>query len=161
MVDGSVNVIPAEYIDLFEGGASIFVGTRDAENRPRAVRGVGASVSSDRRQVTVFLHEAWGAEALADLKANGEIAVGFSRPMDHLSVQVKGKVVRIVPASEGPRTVPDRYHASYSEQLYITGIPRSFTKRFNMWPASAVTLDVGSIFLQTPGPNAGRELEGK
>jgi hypothetical protein len=157
----SLNVIPAEYIDLFEGGVSIFVGTRDAENRPLAVRAVGASVSKDRREVTVFLHESWTNPALDNLRTNGEIAVGFSRPMDHLSVQVKGKVKSIVPASEGARTVPDRYHASYSEQLYIIGLPRSLTKRINVWPAAAVTLEVASIFLQTPGPGAGRKLEAR
>jgi len=156
-----LNVIPTEFIDLLEGGVSVFIGTCNRENHPLAVPGLGASVSKDRREVTVFIHEEWAKGALDNLRDNPEIAVGFSRPIDHVSLQVKGRVTGIVPASEGSRTVPDRYHASYSEQLYMTGVPRNMTKRINVWPASAVTFEVSSLFLQTPGPGAGKQLEGR
>jgi hypothetical protein len=154
-----LTVIPSEYIDLLEGGVSIFVGTRDEKNEPEAVRVAGAEVSKNRTEVTVYIHEEWGAKTLENLRANGEIAAGFSRPMDHLSLQVKGKVKRIVPSSEASRAVPDRYHACYAEQLYIIGMPRSITRRIRVWPAAAVTFEVASIFLQTPGPGAGKKIE--
>ncbi len=147
-------------IEVLEGGVSILIGTCDSEMRPVVARGVGASVSPDRTERTVYLHEAWGAQGLANLRAHGEIAVGFSRPFDHFAVQIKGTCTRFLSPSEGDRRVVDRYHATYGEQLYMVGFPRCTTKRFVFWPAIGVTFTVRDIFLQTPGPGAGKRLEG-
>ena len=152
--------IPEDIVEVLEGGVSILVGTCDAERRPDAARGVGAAVSRDRTEITIYLHETWGARALANLRARGEIAVGFSRPLDAFAMQLKGRCTRFLAPSEGDRSVVDRYHATYGEQLYMTGFPRSITKRFIFWPAVGVTFAVRDIFVQTPGPDAGKRLEG-
>lgn len=152
--------IPEDIVEILEGGVSILVGTCDAETRPDVARGVGASVSRDRTEITIYLHETWGARALANLRARGEIAVGFSRPLDAFAMQLKGRCTRFLAPSEGDRSVVDRYHATYGEQLYMTGFPRSITKRFIFWPAVGVTFAVRDIFVQTPGPDAGKRLEG-
>jgi hypothetical protein len=154
-----VATIPEEIVESLEGGVSILVGTRDAENHPDVARAVGASVSRDRSEVTIYLHEVWAARALANLQANGEVAVGFSRPLDNFAIQLKGKCTRFIPPAEGDRSVVDRYHATYGEQLYMVGFPRSITRRFVFWPAVGVTFAVRDIFVQTPGPEAGRRLE--
>jgi len=155
-----VTRIPEDIVEILEGGVSILVGTCDAERRPDAARGVGAAVSRDRTEITIYLHETWGARALANLRARGEIAVGFSRPLDAFAMQLKGRCTRFLSPSEGDRSVVDRYHATYGEQLYMTGFPRSITKRFIFWPAVGVTFAVRDIFVQTPGPDAGKRLEG-
>jgi hypothetical protein len=147
-------------VEILEAGVSILVGTCDAEMRPEVARAVGAAVSADRTELTIYLHEAWGAKALANLRARREIAVGFSRPMDAFSVQVKGTCTRFLEPSEGDRRVTDRYHATYGEQLYMVGFPRCITKRFVFGPAVGVTFAVRDIFVQTPGPDAGKRLEG-
>ena len=152
--------IPEHLVELLEGGVSVLLGTRDENHRPEVARAVGASISKDRAEVTIYLHEVWGAKALANLRANGELAVGFSRPYDNLAIQLKGKCTRFVPSTESDRGVVDRYHGSYSEALYMVGFPRSLTRRFRMWPATGVTFAVRDIFVQTPGPEAGRRLEG-
>jgi hypothetical protein len=154
----AVATIPEDIIDFLEGGISILVGTCDLETRPEVARAVGASVSRDRSEVTIYLHEAWGAKALANLRANGEIAVGFSRPLDNFAIQLKGRTTRFLSPSEGDRSVVDRYHATYSEQLYMVGFPRSITRRFVLWPAVGVTFTVRDVFVQTPGPDAGKRL---
>jgi hypothetical protein len=154
-----VSPVPANIVEAIEGGVSILVGTCDAERRPEVARAVGASVSADRTEVTIYLHEAWGAKAIANLKASREIAVGFSRTYDHFAVQLKGTCTRFLSPSEGDRKVVDRYHATYGEQLYMIGFPRSITGRFVFWPAVGVVFDVRDIFVQTPGPDAGKRLE--
>jgi hypothetical protein len=152
--------IPEEIAEVLESGVSILVGTCDTETRPEVARGVGASVSADRTELTIYLHEQWGAKALANLRAHGEIAVGFSRPLDAFAVQLKGRCTRFLAPSEGDRGVVERYSASFGEQLYMTGFPRSITRRFIFWPAVGVTFAVRDIFVQTPGPDAGKRLEG-
>jgi hypothetical protein len=150
--------IPEDIVEQLEGGVSILVGTCDADTRPDVARAVGASVSRDRTELTIYLHETWGARAIANLRARGEIAVGFSRPLDNFAVQLKGTCTRFLAPSEGDRSVVDRYHAAYGEQLYMVGIPRSITRRFIFWPAVGVTFPVRDIFVQTPGPDAGKRL---
>lgn len=151
--------IPEDLVESLEGGVSILVGTCDAEMRPEVARAVGASISRDRTEATIYLHETWGGKALANLRAHREIAVGFSRPVDHFAIQLKGPVARFLEPAEGDRSVVDRYHATYGEQLYMVGFPRSITRRFVFWPAVGVTFTVRDIFVQTPGPDAGKRLE--
>jgi predicted pyridoxine 5'-phosphate oxidase superfamily flavin-nucleotide-binding protein len=153
--------IPEDLVDFLEGGVSILVGTRDATLRPDASRAVGARVSGDRERITLFLSERTAARALSNLEDNARIAVGFSRPHDHFAIQLKGSVTERRPASDAERVVPERYLAAYVEQLYLVGLPRSITRRIVVWPGVAVTVAVEDLFVQTPGPGAGKRLEDK
>lgn len=154
-----VPAIPEDLVDYFESGISVLVGTCDANRRPDATRSVGVLVHPKRERVTLFLSEHTSKRAVANLAQNGAVAVGFSRPYDHLSIQLKGKVVEVRPATEAERVFPERYLAGFSDQLHMTGFPRSLPKRIVVWPAVAVTFDLHDIFLQTPGPNAGSRFQ--
>jgi hypothetical protein len=148
--------LPEEIVDLVESGVSILVGTRDGELRPASVRGVGAQVSPDRRKVTVFLPEATAAKAARNLRDNGEIAVAFSRPIDNLAVQIKGRCHELRRAAEGERPIPERYGVAFVEMTYAVGMPRSLMKRMTVWPAWAASFEVREVYSQTPGPGAGK-----
>lgn len=151
--------VPAELVDLFESGVSLFVGTRDADLRPEAVRAVGASVSADRTRVTIFVPQATAARTIANIESNGEVAIGFSRPSDLFSVQVKGRSVDVHLATDAERPTPERYLGAFVEQLYLMGMPRGLTSTLTTWPAYAVTVEVRDMFVQTPGPGAGKRME--
>lgn len=151
-------VIPEELAEFFEGGLSILVGTRDASLRPEATRGCGAVVHPDRTRLTVFLPTEVAGRALANLRDNGLISVGFSSILDARTLQVKGRLEELRDATEADRPVITHYHAAYAEILYFTGLPRALSRRFNVWPSIAVTFVVTDIFHQTPGPNAGARL---
>jgi hypothetical protein len=153
--------LPQEVVDLIESGVSILVGTRNADLRPATVRGVGALVGSDHRSVTVFLPKQTAGQAIPNLRDNGEIAVGFSRPHDHLAVQLKGRCseLRMARAEEQPITL--RYAIAFAETTYTVGMPRSLINRMNVWPAWAASFEVRDIFSQTPGPGAGKRWEAR
>jgi hypothetical protein len=150
--------LPPDIVDLVESGATILVGSRDGRLRPSCARGFGALVSGDRRHVTISLPQKSAGRVKADLDDNGRIAVGFSRPTDNLSVQLKGRCTEIRAAAEVDRYVPERYLVAYAEQLYLVGMPRSTLRRALYWPAWSVTFGVDDVFLQTPGPDAGKRL---
>jgi len=150
--------IPQNLVELFESGVSILVGTRDAARRPEATRGVGAVVSPDRRRLTVFLPGAVSERAVANLRDNGLIAVGFSSVLDHQTLQVKGKTEEIRDARDDEREIVTRYHAAFAEILAVVGLPRTTVRYLNVWPSVAVTFEVTDVFQQTPGPNAGERL---
>jgi hypothetical protein len=150
--------IPEDLVEFLESGVSILVGTRDADLRPEAARGFAVVVEPDRRRLRVHLLEKGSERTVANLKANGEVSVAFSRPVDHVSVQAKGKCVEVRPGGEPDRAAVERYRAAYVEGLYVIGMPRGLTKRMRTWPCVAFTVEIEALFSQTPGPSAGRRL---
>lgn len=151
--------IPEDLVDFLESGVSILVGTRNAARRPETARACGAQVGADREHLSIFLGASWSGRTVEDLEETGLVAVGFSRMLDHFSIQVKGDEAVVRSATEEERIVPERYRAAYVEQLYMGGLPRSLTTRFRVWPAKVVTFRVREIFVQTPGPGAGAPLD--
>jgi hypothetical protein len=151
-------VLPADLAEFFESGVSILVATRDAQLRPTCARGAGARVRAPERIVTIYLPEAVAAPTVANVGANGRIAVTFSRPLTHYSIQIKGTCHGSRPGTEEDRSVQLRYRAAYAEQLQAVGLPRAATARLAWWPSVALDVAVHDLFVQTPGPNAGRRL---
>jgi hypothetical protein len=151
-------VLPADLVEFFESGVSILVATRDAQLRPACARGAGARVRASEGIVTVYLPEAVAAPTVANVVANGRIAVTFSRPLTHYSIQVKGTCDGSRPGTEEDRAVQLRYRAAYCEQLHAVGLPRAAAARLAWWPSVALDVAVRDLFVQTPGPNAGRRL---
>ncbi|MFO0734469.1 MAG: hypothetical protein U0270_01245 [Labilithrix sp.] len=146
---------PPDVIELFEGGASIVIGTRDAKLRPEIGRACGAVADRKARRITVFLPEAIAAGTLANIAENGQIAVAFTEIFHHRSIQTKGKVVSADRAAEIHQDTIKRYMGAWAEALYQTGIPRAVTLQCATWPAVAITYDAAEVFVQTPGPKAG------
>ncbi len=151
-------MISSELATFLESGISMLVGTRDARLFPDSLRIVGARVGAEGLELTVYIPVATGATAVANLRDNGRIAVCFSRPMDHRTIQIKGRAIEIRDADDADRAVIDRYRAEFAETLAFVGLPSRVTLRMSHWPAHAVRIRVESIFVQTPGPGAGQPL---
>ncbi|MCC6406928.1 MAG: pyridoxamine 5'-phosphate oxidase family protein [Planctomycetes bacterium] len=151
-------MISPELAEFLESGVSTLVGTRDASLRPDGMRAIGFRVERDGSQATVFLPAGTLGSNLANLRDNGRIAVCFSRPIDHRSMQLKGRVLAITEANEADRAQVDRFRAAYAQHLAFVGIPVRVTERMAHWPCWAVRFEVESIFVQTPGPGAGQPL---
>jgi hypothetical protein len=148
-----------ELCEFVESGLSISVGTRNADLRPETMRAMGASVGADRRSVSVYLNAELAHATLANLSDNGRIAAVFSRPVDHRSLQIKGRLLGTRPATDADRALQERYLAGFVEQLYCVMVPRAVARRIRLWPSVVVSFSVEELFLQTPGPKAGTPLK--
>ena len=151
-------MITEELAEFIQSGVSIQLGTRDARLVPDCVRLLGARVEPGRDEVTVFVPAATGAKSLANLKDNGRIAVCFSRPADHRSIQLKGRAMSLEDAPPADRQVVDRYRAALTDVLSVLGVPPRTLLRISHWPCTAARFRVESVFVQTPGPGAGDRL---
>lgn len=151
--------IPKDLVEFLASGVSILVATRDAQRVPEAIRAYAPVITTDRRHVALVVPRGAGDRTIANLRDNGSIAIGFSRAIDHFSVQLKGSCTAMRPTSDADRPVVERYHAAYAESLYLVGMPRSLTGRFRMLPGIVVTVAVTDVYSQTPGPGAGSRLE--
>jgi hypothetical protein len=108
--------------------------------------------------VTILLPEALMEKSLANLRDNGQVAVTFSRTTTHQSIQVKGTCVAVRPGDLSDRESQERYRLAWSAELESVGMPRGHTQRVRYWPSVAVDVSIREVFVQTPGPEAGRPL---
>jgi hypothetical protein len=158
-VPSAVPALTGEVVEFIESGVSILVGTRDAALHPACTRAAGARVDAERGVLTLYLPQATAERTLANLRDNAQIAITFSRPITHRSLQIKGTCKSVRPSDDADRLLQERYRAGYMEQLQLVGIGRSRSSRMVYWPSVAVDVTIGDLFVQTPGPGAGRRLD--
>ncbi|HET9157298.1 MAG TPA: hypothetical protein VFN91_11565 [Myxococcaceae bacterium] len=147
-------------VEFLSSGVVLGCASRDARLVPRSVWPVGVRVEPGGEEVTVFLPVATAAEVVANLKDTRRIAVVATAPVDHRSVQLKGQVVEIRPASDEERSQVDSYRAALARTLEPLGVPRSVMLRIDHWPVHAVRFRMEHLFVQTPGPAAGKPFQG-
>jgi hypothetical protein len=160
--DAGVQLDPAT-AEFIAGTTSMSVATRDAKLMPAVAKAVGCMVSADRRVITVFVDGEQGAQVAADIAAGSPIAVVFSLPATHRTVQVKGHTVTAT-AATATQQVRARMHVDaiieHLVQLgYAEGALRGF---FSYEPNALLALRFvpTAVFAQTPGPRAGERIAG-
>ncbi|MFO1316098.1 MAG: hypothetical protein U1F58_10895 [Burkholderiales bacterium] len=144
-----------------QGGVSIVAASRDAAFVPSIGRAVGCRVAADRRRVTVFVAGSQAPELVADLRACGRIAVVFSRPSTHRTLQLKGDdaVVRSLAGDEA--AVPEGYAGAFAEDIGRIGHTVAQARTLVACVDGdllAIDFTPNAAFEQTPGPNAGTPL---
>jgi len=119
---------------------------------------MGAKVDRERGVVTIYLPEEPCARMVENLRDNEQVAVTFSRPIDHRALQLKGAVTEIRASNEEDQATQAAYRGALMEQLAAVGVSRALSRRIAWFPSFAVEVRVAEMFEQTPGPNAGAPL---
>jgi hypothetical protein len=130
---------------------------------PNLARVTGCRLSADRQVVTLLLAATPAAGLLEDLRCNGMIAVVFSLPASHRTIQLKGGDARIVPIEPGDVELAARYVDAFVGGLEPLGYPGAVIRAFLASRADdlvAVRFTPSVGFSQTPGPDAGAALGG-
>ena len=147
---------------FLRGPVSISAASRDAGLAPSLARVYGCRVSADRREVVLFFSRRRSAAVLRDLQAGSPIAVVFSRPGTHETLQLKAPGARIRPLAPRDRALMRAYGAAFAAEIRELGYLEDFAQAL-MAPtgdeALAVAFTPAALFEQTPGPHAGRRLE--
>jgi hypothetical protein len=151
-------MIPDSIIKLLETGVSILVGTRDTSLLPECTRAWGIHVAPGRHAVRIFLSETFAGKTIDNLRENGMIAVTCTRPTDHITCQLKGRVRKIRALTPAERDRCRRWHRDFAVELRAVGVPASLPEGWIVEPTVAVEFAVSEIFDQTPGPGAGRKI---
>jgi len=154
-------LLDEEHADFIQRRVSISVASCSRECVPTLARGYGCRVAPDRRSVTVFLALPQSEPLLADLRAGGAIAVVFSRPTTHQTIQLKGTQARVVPLEDGDRALMRAYGQSFSGEVRAIGYRDPFASAIVSLveeEAVGITFTPTAAFVQTPGPTAGQPL---
>lgn len=161
------DITPPQPIDsnaLLQCAVSVIVGTRDAANRPHIVRALGYRVHPSgvpARGLTIFLDLAGAAHVIADVRDNGHVAVVFSQPSTHKSVQFKGAAARIEPPQAGDRELVRDYIQRLTVEICSMGYPSQLVPgMFTHDPDQLINLSFvpDQAFEQTPGVLAGQPI---
>ncbi len=121
-------LLAPEHVAFIARGVSVIVGTCDQHLRPSVMRAVGSQVRPDGGEVTVYLGRSQAGQLLEDLAANGRIAVVFSQPSTHRTLQLKATRVRTRPLDEADRPLLQRYLESMEHELALIGHPPPFAR---------------------------------
>jgi predicted pyridoxine 5'-phosphate oxidase superfamily flavin-nucleotide-binding protein len=150
--------LSTELSAFVESGLPIQVGTADARGRPDGARCFGVFVAPGGAELTVWVGAPMLGEIARNLRENPRVAVCVSRPSDHRTIQVKGRLLELRDAIEEDRIHVDRYRAATSATLAEIGVPPRVFLAVVTWPATAIRMAVEEIYVQTPGPGAGARL---
>jgi hypothetical protein len=149
--------IGPEQAALIARRVSIIVGSSDAALRPHLMRAVGSRLSEDRRRLTLLLPDQRSRPVLDDLRANGRIAVVFSEPTTHRTLQVKGVDAVVGPIDDDALALAEQTLREFAIEIGQLGFAAEVAQTLLGHEAElvAVHFTVAAAFEQTPGPAAG------
>ena len=154
-------LIEPDIAAFIQGGVSVVVCGRDAALVPDVARGCGCRVSRDRRRVTVLIDPGRATELLDNIRANGIIAVVFSQPSTHRTIQLKGTHAKITGVSSADRRLAERHLQAWVAELVSIGYRADFAAAVRGHAETgltAIAFTPSAAFEQTPGPKAGQRL---
>lgn len=141
-----------------EAGRSVIVGTTDANGQPSCCRAIAIATKNDFDSIIVYVPVATGQETVANIATTRRVAVAWSQPITHESLQIKGVTRGVRVASPAERPFVEQRLGELAEVLETLGLPRRLTLSVAHWPAFAIEISVDQVFDQTPGPQAGAAL---
>lgn len=143
------------------GRISITAASRDARRLPSVVRAAACRLDAGGERMTLLLATRQAAQVLADVAATGAIAVVFSEPSTHRTLQFKGRDARLDSVRPDDLALACAHRDSFVEELLPLGYTREFARTIHSVPGdelSAVSFTVTEVYEQTPGPRAGARV---
>ncbi|MDM0023955.1 hypothetical protein [Variovorax saccharolyticus] len=154
-------LLSPDHIAMIDKGVSAIVASRNADHRPSLMRAVGTSIAADGSEVTVYVSRSQSRQLLQDVAATGHIAVVFSQPISHRTVQVKARRAELRAAVESDRPLLGRYLRSMEDEVACVGYDARFVRAmlaFDLADVVAIRFTPTEAYDQTPGPRAGSAL---
>lgn len=146
-------VFDRETVAFLEGGPSMIVGTSLEGRTPFAARAWGLMVVDPAARRIRLLVGTRDAERFV---VGSPIAVTGADVPTLRSLQLKGHLLDIEPGTESDHVWFEHHCELFmGDVLRVDGTPRELLQRMTPAVLSACTIEVESIFDQTPGPGAG------
>lgn len=149
---------------FLQGGVSISAassGTQAASSFPNLCRVLACEVAPDRRRLTVLVSRPQAAELLRDVGRSGRLAVVFSQPSTHRTLQVKGEDAQIGPASAQQLAAVRQHRDAFAAEVVPLGFADATVRLLLTCDDDeivAVCCTPVAVFDQSPGPRAGNML---
>lgn len=158
--DGPATV-PADLIALAQSGVGIAVASCDANGRPVLGLGVGCRING-QRLFRILLDRRANTQLIEAILGGSAVAATMTSARDHTSFQVKAPQARIAYARPDDLPELDRQQALLCEGLVELGYTAEQAASYAPYADAdlvAVEFVPAKVFIQTPGPGAGKEIE--
>ncbi len=152
-------MIPRNLVEFLHGPVVIVIGTRNDGLMPAITYARGAVVDAENDAVTVIVPDAESETTLENLAHNGAIAVTAGDGISHETYQFKGTCLDVGPSDEHQRAIVDVYTKKLIAHYRAKGVPDEYFGGYVLYPSTAIRFRVEDVFVQTPGPGAGRKLD--
>jgi hypothetical protein len=140
--------------------AALVVGFVGPDGRPRAARGWSLEIDDDGTLCRLLVED-FEAPHLRHLVPGGLIAVTGADVPTLKAFGLKGEVVSLEVADDRDRSRYERHCDAFFDDIEVTDhTPRQLLDRMRPGELAAVTFRVTQTFDQSPGPAAGRCLDG-
>ena len=148
-------MIDQELRQFIVGPVMLIVGSVGADRRCAIGRASGARVTGDGAMEVLVSRWQW-PDTIDNLLANPAMSLTAASPVDYTCFQLKGASA-LRPAADADLALAERYIDDTYQLMTSLGVPTNsasawFSNR-DLW---TVTLTVADVFIQTPGPRAGR-----
>jgi hypothetical protein len=146
--------IEAEHAAFMQGGVSINAAAAGADLTPSIARALGCRVAPDFSTVRVLVSQAQAADLIAHVRDGSGLAVVFSQPSTHLTLQFKAARASVDAATEADVAAVARYRNAFIDELRPLGYPPALLRSFMACPdhdLAALVFAPNVVFNQTPG----------
>ncbi|MCM8737194.1 hypothetical protein M5E06_24045 [Azospirillum sp. A1-3] len=140
---------------------SVNVATSDRDGRPLVARAVAARVAPGGERLTVLIDRRANAALVAAVAETGRLAVVFTEPSTHRSIQIKDDASTVAAPTVEEAALPGPYIEGFIAELAGMGFTEAFVRAVMEFdPADLVALHLhpAAVFDQTPGPKAGERI---
>lgn len=154
------SVVDRTLADFIEGPVSIALASRRDDLVPELVRAHGCRALPDGR-VVIVVARTQSEAVLECVEAGHPIAVTFSHPSSHRTVQLKARSASVSAAARADVEVVARHRRELAEDLARIGFGGAFADALlDSAPEDllALTFCPHEAFDQTPGPEAGHTI---
>jgi hypothetical protein len=149
--------------EFITGVTSMSIATRDAQLLPTVGKALGCMLGADRRVVTVMIDGEQSARIASDIAGGSPVAVVYSLPATHRTVQIKGMRATVTAATPTQRVRARMHVDAIVEHLVPLGYAEAALRVFFSYTPEAllaVRFTPAAVFAQTPGPRAGERIAG-
>jgi|RhiMetdeSRZDD1v2_1073273.scaffolds.fasta_scaffold122184_3 hypothetical protein len=153
-------MIPGKILAFLEDEGTIGVsGTRDANLIPDIHYVSGWSVEPDQRTIRCSIAEGHTTHLLSSLEDNRRFSLTVEKIGSHETYQFKGEFVHDAQPSDADLAAHKRVRDRFAKVVSrLFGFPEDLCRAYIPRPGLVICFTVREIFLQTPGPGAGRRL---
>lgn len=153
------SLISSDDAAFIQQGVSICVASRDVRHVPSLSRALACRI--DGEQLHLVLSRSQCVALVRDIEKSREIAVVFTQPSTHRTLQIKGHDAKVLPANPDDIELTRQAEAGFALDLEKIGFGHAFVRRMfacDNEDLCVVRFTPSDVFVQTPGPNAGNRL---
>lgn len=156
----AAEVLTADLARFCQSGVSIVIASGDRDGWPVVGRGLACRIDGPG-PVRIVLRVSSNSALLDAVRDGGGLAVTFTRPTTHRSIQLKAAAAQIGALAPEDAPAARTQTAAFSADLVACGHPDEFAQAYCIFEPhdlTAVDFVPGQAFVQTPGPGAGSAL---